>query len=133
MRSRLIPNGVWIAALIVGQWGCGRPNGEMDPESRAHSNSPSDRQLFFVGFDASEPLVNALKQGKLQGLVLQDPYKMGNLGVKTLVDHLEKKDVHPKVSTGEILARQENMQEPGIRALLDPPQAENLSEAGSSE
>jgi ribose transport system substrate-binding protein len=88
--------------------------------------------VVFVGFDASPPLVSALKQGKLQGIVVQNPYRMGQLGVKTLVEHLEKKEVPAKVSTGETLVTPENMSEPEVARLLDPPQAENRAEAGST-
>ena len=60
---------------------------------RQASRVAATKGVVFVGFDASQPLVNALKQGKLQGIVVQNPYKMGALGVRTLVDHLEKKEV----------------------------------------
>ena len=39
-------------------------------------------RVVFVGFDASEPLVDALRQGKIQGLVVQNPLRMGKLSVK---------------------------------------------------
>jgi ribose transport system substrate-binding protein len=88
--------------------------------------------VVFVGFDASPPLVSALRQGKLQGIVVQNPFRMGELGVKTLVEHLEKKEVPAKVSTGETLVTPENMNEPEIARLIDPPQAENRAEARST-
>jgi len=42
-------------------------------------------KVRFVGFDANEQLVAGLKQGDIQGLVVQDPVKMGYLGVMTAV------------------------------------------------
>ena len=60
------------------------------------------------GFDASEPLVDAMRQGKIQGLVVQNPLRMGELSVKTMVKHLEKQPVEPKISTGETLVTPEN-------------------------
>jgi ribose transport system substrate-binding protein len=57
---------------------------------------------------------------------------MGEMGVRTLVEHLEKKEVPAKIPTGETLVTPTNMDEPAIAALIDPPQAENRSEAGSS-
>jgi ribose transport system substrate-binding protein len=100
-------------------------------KSDSSAGSSPGRRLVFVGFDASEPLVRALKQGKLQGVVVQNPYKMGELGVRTLVDHLEKKEVAPKISTGETLVTPENVDVPEIADLLNPPQVENQSKAGS--
>jgi len=97
------------------------------------SGSSSGNPLVFVGFDASQPLVNALKQGKMQGIVAQNPYKMGELGVNTLVGALEKKEVPDKISTGAVLVTPENMNEPEIAKLLDPPQVEHTrSEGGTS-
>ncbi|MCA1595745.1 MAG: substrate-binding domain-containing protein, partial [Chloroflexi bacterium] len=43
-------------------------------------------KVKFVGFDASPDLVTALGQKQIQGLVVQNPFNMGYLGVKTLVD-----------------------------------------------
>jgi ribose transport system substrate-binding protein len=80
-----------------------------------------------VGFDAGTPLVNALREGKLEGLVVQNPLRMGELGVKTLVAYLEKKPVEKVIATGETLVTKENMDQPEIAALIHPPQAENVA------
>ncbi|WP_406695713.1 substrate-binding domain-containing protein [Singulisphaera sp. Ch08] len=90
------------------------------------------KRVYFVGFDASAPLVNALKQDKLQGIVVQNPYLMGQLGVKTLVQHLEKQKVDPQVSTGETMVTPANMEDPAIVPLLHPAKAENRAEASLS-
>ena len=52
---------------------------------------------------------------------------MGELGVKTLVQHLEKQPVERRISTGEALATPENMDTPDIKPLVFPPKAENVS------
>jgi ribose transport system substrate-binding protein len=83
----------------------------------------------FVGFDASPPLIVAMRVGELQGLVLQNPLRMGELGVKSLVAHLEGKAVEREVSTGETLVTPENMDQPEIQALLRLPAVENASDA----
>ena len=75
----------------------------------------------FVGFDASRELVEALGDGRVQGLVLQNPFRMGYLSVKTLVEHLEKGEIEPKISTGEMMATPENMGEPEVAKLLNAP------------
>jgi ribose transport system substrate-binding protein len=111
-----IARGVWVALMTALVGGC---------------SESSSKPVVFVGFDANQPLVHALKQGKLRGLVVQNPYKMGELGVKSLVDHLEKKEVPAKISTGETLATPQNLSEPAVAALLAPPQAENTSQGGA--
>lgn len=85
---------------------------------------------MFVGFDASPPLVAALESGQIQGLVLQNPVKMGELGVKTLVAHLEGQPFEAKVSTGELLATPENLDDPEVAARLNPPKVPHTVDSG---
>jgi ribose transport system substrate-binding protein len=54
----------------------------------------------FVGFDDSTLLIQGLQTGVIDALVVQDPEKMGYLGVKSLVDHLNGKPVEAYVDTG---------------------------------
>jgi ribose transport system substrate-binding protein len=62
--------------------------------------------------------VDALKTNDLQGLVLQDPVKMGYLGVKTVVQVLRGEQVPALVDTGVVVATAENLEEPEIAALI---------------
>src|SRR5437763_3720224 len=39
-------------------------------------------KIKFLGFDASDIFVQAMRDGKLQGVVVQNPFRMGELGVK---------------------------------------------------
>lgn len=77
-------------------------------------------KVKFVGFDSSEKLVEALGKGEIHGLVLQDPMNMGYLGVKTMVRHLRGDKVETRIDTGSNIATPDNMNDPGIRALLKP-------------
>ena len=52
----------------------------------------------FVGFDESNLLLQGLKSGTIDALIVQDPGKMAYLGVKALVDTLEKKPLEPVVT-----------------------------------
>jgi ribose transport system substrate-binding protein len=52
-----------------------------------------NRKIHLMGFDSNEPLLDAVRKGDIDGLILQDPYKMGYLGVWMLVQHLEGYDV----------------------------------------
>jgi ribose transport system substrate-binding protein len=77
-----------------------------------------NRKVKLVGFDSSADLRKALRSGDVDGLVVQDPYRMGYLGVWTMVEHLEGHDVTPggkKVqTTGEYVVTRENLDaEPG--------------------
>jgi ribose transport system substrate-binding protein len=77
-------------------------------------------RVRFVGFDASEKLVEALEQGQVDALVLQNPIAIGELSVRALVDHLEGRPVEPRIDTGVSLATRENLDSPQIRELIAP-------------
>ncbi len=79
-------------------------------------------KVKFVGFDPSKQLVQAMREGKMHGIVLQDPVKMGHDAVLTLVQHLEAKKVDKRISTGEHIATPENIDEPEMQKLLNPQQ-----------
>ena len=79
-------------------------------------------KVQFIGFDPSPDMVNAMAEGKMQGIVLQDPVQMGYLAVKTIVEHLQGKTVEKRVRTGEYLATPENMNEERMHQLLNPKQ-----------
>jgi ribose transport system substrate-binding protein len=51
---------------------------------------------------------------------------MGELGVKTMVQHLEKQDITARVSTGEAMVTPENMNDAEIKPLVFPPKADNV-------
>ena len=53
--------------------------------------------IVFVGFDAVDDAVNAVKAGQLKATVAQQPAVIGELGVKTAVDHLNGKSVKKNI------------------------------------
>jgi ribose transport system substrate-binding protein len=75
--------------------------------------------IRFVGFDASPPLVAALRAGKIDALVVQDPRRMGELAVTTLASALRGERVEPVIDTGVALATRANMADPAIAPLLE--------------
>lgn len=95
-----------------------------EPLNKGMLKALEDRQMAgkvkFVGFDSDPRFVEALKEGKMQGIVLQDPVNMGYTAVKTMVAYLEGQDIETEVSTGEALATPENMNEDRMSALLHP-------------
>ncbi len=78
-------------------------------------------KVKFVGFDASSKLIDALKAGEINGLVVQNPRKMGYLGVKTLVESIQGKKAEPRIDTGATLVTKENMTTPEVAKLLEAP------------
>jgi len=84
-----------------------------------------DRQLAgkikFVGFDTSPDLIAALEAGILHGTVVQNPFKMGYEGVKSIVDHKAGRAVPKRIDTGVAVVTRENMNEPAMQKLINPP------------
>ncbi len=85
-------------------------------------------KVKMVGFDSGSQSVSDLRRGDVQALVVQDPMKMGYLGVKTLVSHLQGKVVDKRIDTSVVLVTGENMDRPEVSALLNPPFKEILGE-----
>jgi ribose transport system substrate-binding protein len=77
-------------------------------------------KIKFIGFDSSPKLVEALEQGEIDGLVLQNPFKMGYLGVKTMVQYLKGKPFEKYIDTGVIMVTRENMNDPTVKNLILP-------------
>lgn len=77
-------------------------------------------KIKFVGFDSSEKMIAALRAGELDGFVVQNPMRIGYLGVKTLVEHLRGEHVARRIDTGSTLITKENLDQPEIRDLLNP-------------
>ena len=75
-------------------------------------------KVILVGFDASPDLVRSIKEGGIDSLVLQDPFKMGYEGVKTIVDKLAGKTPERRIDTGVKLITKENMDTPEMQRLV---------------
>ena len=90
---------------------------------RALTDAGKAGKVKFVGFDSSDKLIAALRAKQIDGLVLQNPFRMGELAVRTLVRHLRDPHgaVEKRVDTGAAVATPENMDTPEIKPLLSPP------------
>ena len=78
-------------------------------------------KVKMVGFDAGSQSVADLKNGDVQGLVVQNPVFMGYKGVMTMIEHLQGKPVEKRIDTGVVLVTPENCEQPEVKELLYPP------------
>ncbi len=85
-------------------------------------------KVKVVGFDSGSQSVQDLKSGDVQALVVQNPVKMGYLSVISLVRHLQGKPVEKRIDTGVGVATRDNMEEPAVKELLNPPIKQYLNE-----
>lgn len=78
-----------------------------------------NKGIKMIGFDAWPMLIEGLKKGEIDSLVVQNPYRMGYEGVKTVIAKLTGYEVTRYVDTGVELVTKERLEEPKIKALLD--------------
>ena len=78
-------------------------------------------KVKFVAFDSGEMLNAGLLAGDVQGMVVQNPMKMGYLGVKAAVAVLRGEKVAPLVDTGVGFVTKENFNSPEMADIVKPP------------
>ncbi|MDA0214609.1 MAG: substrate-binding domain-containing protein [Planctomycetota bacterium] len=83
-------------------------------------------KVHLVGFDASEKLVAGLRAGSIDALVVQNPFRMGELAVTTMAKVIRGENVPKDVDTGCTLVTRANIDDPAIRTVLEPPIAQWL-------
>jgi len=76
-------------------------------------------KVMLVGFDAAKDEVQDLKDGVIQALVIQDPFKMGYEGVKAAIDTKLGKPVEKRIDTGVIVVTPDNLNDPDVKKVLD--------------
>ncbi|MFO8012892.1 MAG: substrate-binding domain-containing protein [Phycisphaerae bacterium] len=116
------------AQALLTKYGEGQVDGIFCPNEssaygmlRALTESGRAGKIKYVGFDASDRLVGALETGHIHGLVVQNPFRMGHDGVVTMVKHLRGEEVPKRIDTGVTLVTPENLDEPEIQKLVNPP------------
>jgi ribose transport system substrate-binding protein len=85
-------------------------------------------KVRFVGFDASPILLDAIRAGQLDGIVVQNPMRMGYLGVKTMADYLRGKPVERRIDTGVTFVTGANLDSAATQEIIHPPIARYLTE-----
>ena len=82
----------------------------------------------FVAFDSSESMIQDMKAGVIDAMVVQDPFRMGFEAVRTLVDKLNGKTPPKHVDLSAHLIRREDLDKPEVRKLLFPDVKKYLKE-----
>lgn len=77
-------------------------------------------KVHFIGFDSSDKLVQGLKSSEIDALVLQNPFNIGYLAVKTMVKSLHGQSVDKRIDTGAQIVTKENLETPAIKELMSP-------------
>ncbi len=77
------------------------------------------KKIKMVGFDAWPMVVEGLRKGDLDSLIIQNPYKMGYEGVRAIVRHLRGEQVPKEVDTGVELITGARLSDPKVMELLN--------------
>ncbi|WP_313996846.1 substrate-binding domain-containing protein [uncultured Paenibacillus sp.] len=77
-------------------------------------------RITLVGFDSSIDEVKLLEEGVMQATVVQRPFNMGYLGVKTAVEVLRGVKVPKRIDTGSVVITKDNIYEEENQKLLFP-------------
>ncbi|HEU4996761.1 MAG TPA: substrate-binding domain-containing protein [Gemmatimonadaceae bacterium] len=83
-------------------------------------------KIKFVGFDASQMLVDAMRSHQLDGIAVQNPMAMGYYGVKTMVARLRGQPIEKRIDTGVTMVTPETLDLPEMQKLISPPIAKYL-------
>jgi ribose transport system substrate-binding protein len=74
----------------------------------------------LVGFDASQPLVDDIKAGWIDSLVVQNPFEMGYQAVRAIATRLRGANPPAYTDTGVTLVRAPDLDRPEIQKILFP-------------
>jgi len=75
-------------------------------------------KIKIVGFDTSDPIVEAIRKGVVSADIVQYPYRVGQLGVEMMVDALQGKPVERQVKTPFVVATPQNVDTPEVQKFI---------------
>jgi ribose transport system substrate-binding protein len=101
-----------------------------EPASVAAAQGLKSRDLVgkvkLVGFDSGDVLVGDLRDGSIDALVAQDPFKMGFEAVKSVAEALDGKTPPKRIDLQAVVITKADLDKPEIKALLNPDLAKYL-------
>ena len=77
-------------------------------------------KIVTYAFDSDDTEIDAIQNGNLTGIVVQDPFGMGYNGVLAAVSKLEGKDLEKDKVSETTLVTKKNIQEDAVQKLLYP-------------
>lgn len=76
------------------------------------------KQVSLVAFDSSEQMVEDLRAGIIDAMIVQDPERMGYEAVRTLVMKLDGKNPPKRLDLNAIAVERRDLDEPQVKRLL---------------
>jgi len=101
---------------VQGFFACNAPTAVAALQALQSQNRP---EIKMVGFDAEKALIDGMKAGQIDALVVQNPFKMGYEGVKAVVMSIQGRPVEKKIDTGVAVVTRDALDRPEIKSLLN--------------
>lgn len=77
-------------------------------------------RVKLVAFDSSDSMIEDLKGGVIDAMVVQDPFRMGHDAVKTLVDKLNGQTPPKKIDLSARVVTKADLEKEDVKLLLFP-------------
>jgi ribose transport system substrate-binding protein len=87
------------------------------------------KRVKLVAFDASDQLIEEMRQGTIDSIVVQNPFRMGYESTRALGRQRKGQTPQRKVDSGAALIRREDLDRPETRELLFPDIQKYLKES----
>jgi ribose transport system substrate-binding protein len=88
--------------------------------TNALSQAGKAGKIKLVGWDASPDEVKGVRSGTITALVVQNPFRMGYDSVNAMVKTVRTGQVASSEDTGVTFVTQQNINDPRVRAILQP-------------
>jgi ribose transport system substrate-binding protein len=75
-------------------------------------------KIKIVGYDTSDPIVEAIRKGIVSADIVQYPFGVGQLGVETMVAAINGKTVERELSAPFVVATPENIDTPAVQKFI---------------
>ncbi|WP_105432767.1 ABC transporter substrate-binding protein [Neorhizobium sp. T6_25] len=85
---------------------------------RALKQSGKAGKVVAIGFDGNQDLQEFVKDGTLSAIAVQGSFQMGELGVKTVLQSINKEKVEKFVDTGVVVVTKDNIDKPEAKNVL---------------
>jgi ribose transport system substrate-binding protein len=87
---------------------------------RALKQAGKAGKLKMVGVDEPDICIQGLRTGEVSAVIMQNPFNMGYLGVKSIVRALNGEHVEAKQDTGTVVVLKSNIDSTAVQNALNP-------------
>lgn len=89
-------------------------------EEMENTNPGSQKDLTVLGFNSDTQEIDYIKNGILDGTVIQNPYNMGYISVRYAMKAINNESINANINTGVTFISNKNLDNAEIQLLLNP-------------